>query len=98
MILEEALSALNDTLLRSRAASARPKWPEQAVEVFFRDFGDEDMDLQLKVAEKVLTDENKAMVFVKMPPQLRSHYISRLREANNRGGGAGVIASGNVIG
>lgn len=62
----------------------RPSYAEQAVEIFFRDFPQEDMDFALKVAEKALTDENKAMVFCKMPPPLRIHWIKRLREAHNR--------------
>ena len=69
-----------------RTAKARPGWSEQAVEVFFREFTDEDMDLQLKIAEKVLTDENKAMVFLKMPEALRRHWVRRLREVHNRMG------------
>jgi len=42
------------------------------------------MDLQLKIAEKVLTDENKAMVFCKMPGDLRNHWVRRLREMHNQ--------------
>ncbi|SPO01539.1 uncharacterized protein DNG_04212 [Cephalotrichum gorgonifer] len=70
-------------LLRLRAPAA-PRWPEQALEIFFRDFSDEDMDLQLKIAEKALADENKAMVFCKMPAAVRRHWVKRLREAHNR--------------
>jgi hypothetical protein len=54
------------------------------MDMFFRDFVAEDMDLQLKIAEKVLTDENKAMVFCKMPDVLRRHWVKRLREVHNR--------------
>jgi hypothetical protein len=71
--------------LRLAARTTGPRWQEQAMEIFFRDFGDEDMDLQLKIAEKALTDENKALVFCKMPVALRRHWIKRLREVNNRG-------------
>lgn len=70
--------------LRNGIGRARFSWQEQAMEVFFRDFNTEDMDLQLKIAEKVLTDENKAMVFVKMPEILRKHWVKRLREVHNR--------------
>ncbi|KAK3353915.1 Myb/SANT-like DNA-binding domain-containing protein [Lasiosphaeria hispida] len=76
MVLAEAI----------RSARARPGWSEQAVDIFFRDFSDEDMDLQLKIAEKALTDENKAMVFCKMPDALRKHWVRRLREVHNRMG------------
>ena len=70
-------------LLRQRA-SPTPRWPEQALDIFFRDFSDEDMDLQLKIAEKALADENKAMVFCKMPAAIRRHWVKRLREVHNR--------------
>lgn len=79
-------SALEDSvldLLRNPASSA-PRWPEQALDIFFRDFSDEDMDLQLKIAEKALADENKAMVFCKMPAAVRRHWVKRLREVHNR--------------
>lgn len=77
---------LEDGLLKvAEALKARspPRWPEQAMDIFFRDFADEDMDLQLKIAEKALADENKAMVFCKMPPALRRHWVKRLRELHN---------------
>ncbi|KAK1829767.1 hypothetical protein QBC39DRAFT_123308 [Podospora conica] len=67
-----------------RAAQARTAWTEQALDIFFRDFPDEDQDLQLKIAEKMLTDENKAMVFCKMPEGLRQHWVRRLREMHNQ--------------
>ncbi|KAI1809079.1 Myb/SANT-like DNA-binding domain-containing protein [Poronia punctata] len=69
-----------------------PRWPEQAVEILFREFSDEDLDLQLKIAEKALTDDNKAMVFVKMTPVLRRHWVGRLRDVHmrNLGGGLGL--------
>lgn len=79
-LLEEGVLSLAE-LLRARAP---PRWPEQALEIFFRDFAEEDMDLQLKIAEKALADENKAMVFCKMPPAVRKHWVKRLREVHNR--------------
>ncbi|KAI0595713.1 Myb/SANT-like DNA-binding domain-containing protein [Biscogniauxia sp. FL1348] len=96
------LSSLAEILKSSSRAVHQPlppppppqKWPEQAVEIFFREFADEDADLQLKIAEKALTDENKAMVFVKMPPPLRRHWVGRLRDVHMRnlgGGGLGGI-------
>ncbi|KAI1637879.1 Myb/SANT-like DNA-binding domain-containing protein [Biscogniauxia mediterranea] len=98
------LSSLAEILKSSSRAAHQPqppppppppqKWPEQAVEIFFREFADEDADLQLKIAEKALTDENKAMVFVKMPPPLRRHWVGRLRDVHMRnlgGGGLGGI-------
>lgn len=87
--MEDGLLSLADAL-RSRSP---PKWQEQAVEILFRDFEAEDADLQLKIAEKALTDENKAMVFVKMTPALRKHWVGRLREVHQRnlGGGLGRV-------
>ncbi|KAI5919159.1 Myb/SANT-like DNA-binding domain-containing protein [Camillea tinctor] len=93
------LSSLAEILKSSTRIPQPPqpppqKWPEQAVEIFFREFADEDADLQLKIAEKALTDENKAMVFVKMPPPLRRHWVGRLRDVHMRnlgGGGLGGI-------
>ncbi|KAK0620800.1 Myb/SANT-like DNA-binding domain-containing protein [Immersiella caudata] len=67
-----------------RGAKLRNGWSEQALEIFFREFSEEDMDLQLKIAEKVLTDDNKAMVFCKMTDQLRNHWVRRLREMHNQ--------------
>lgn len=79
---QDGINALAEAL-RS-AKSARPGWSEQALDIFFRDFGEEDMDLQIKIAEKALAaDENKAMVFCKMPVVLRKHWVKRLREVHN---------------
>jgi hypothetical protein len=88
-LIEDGILSLAEAL-RSRAP---PRWQEQAVDILFRDFSDEDADLQLKIAEKALTDENKAMVFVKMTPLLRQHYVGRLREIHmrNLGGGLGRV-------
>lgn len=77
----DGINALAEAL-RS-AKGARPGWSEQALDIFFRDFGEEDMDLQIKIAEKALAaDENKAMVFCKMPVVLRKHWVKRLREVH----------------
>ena len=67
-----------------RNVRTRLGWSELALELFFREFTDEDKDLQLKIAEKVLTDDNKAMVFMKMPVALRKHWVKRLREVHLR--------------
>lgn len=53
------------------------------MEILFGDFREEDPDLQIKIAEKLLTDENKAMFFCKMPEPLRKHWVKRLREVHN---------------
>lgn len=84
------------SLAEALKARAAPRWPEQAVEILFREFTDEDPDLQLKIAEKALTDDNKAMVFVKMTPALRRHWVSRLREVHMRNQGGGGLGLGRV--
>ncbi|KAI1819387.1 Myb/SANT-like DNA-binding domain-containing protein [Xylaria intraflava] len=86
-LVESSILSLAEAL-KTRAP---PKWPEQAVEILFRDFAEEDLDLQLKIAEKALTDDNKAMVFVKMTPMLRRHWVSRLREVHMRNLGSGRV-------
>ncbi|KAI0442944.1 Myb/SANT-like DNA-binding domain-containing protein [Xylaria telfairii] len=82
----------------AEAVKARsvPRWPEQAVDLFFREFADEDPDLQLKIAEKALTDDNKAMVFVKMTPVLRRHWVGRLRDFHMRNLGGSGLGLGRV--
>ncbi|KAK4223922.1 hypothetical protein QBC38DRAFT_35162 [Podospora fimiseda] len=79
-------SAVTDSILAIAEAlrKTKPAWQEQAMDIFFRDFPNEDPDLQIKIAEKALTDENKAMFFCKMPEPLRKHWVKRLREVHNR--------------
>lgn len=82
-------SLLGDVLSKYAAAaslSSTTRWPEQAMEIFFLEFADEDMDLQLRIAEKILTDTSKAVMFCKMPATLRKHWVKRLREAISRQG------------
>ncbi|KAH9432116.1 hypothetical protein MCOR02_006820 [Pyricularia oryzae] len=81
-IAEDLLLQLSENVKQSRPL----RWPEQAMEMFFREFCNEDMDLQVKIAEKVLTDPSKAMVFCKMPPEVRSHWVGRLRDIHFRAG------------
>lgn len=91
-LVEDGIFSLAEAL-RTRNP---PKWPEQALDIFFREFADEDADLQLKIAEKALTDENKAMVFVKMTPVLRRHWVGRLREVHMRNLGGSLSLEGRV--
>ncbi|XXG95221.1 hypothetical protein Hte_001481 [Hypoxylon texense] len=91
-LVEDGILSLAEAL----KARSPPKWAEQAVEIFFGEFADEDADLQLKIAEKALTDENKAMVFVKMTPTLRRHWVGRLREVHMRNLGGGLGLGGRV--
>ncbi|KAH6989127.1 Myb/SANT-like DNA-binding domain-containing protein [Ilyonectria robusta] len=62
------------------------RWQEEALDVFFRDFADEDLDLQVKISESVLVNESKAMVFCKMPSRVRQHWVRRFREPHHRAG------------
>ncbi|OAA67098.1 hypothetical protein SPI_01674 [Niveomyces insectorum RCEF 264] len=78
---------LSDVLTKyatATTAASTTRWPEQALETFFYEFADEDMDLQLRIAEKILTDTSKAVMFCKMPAVLRKHWVKRLREASSR--------------
>lgn len=70
--IEELIEAV-----RSRTSL---RWQEEALDVFFRDFAEEDLDLQVKMSEGVLVNESKAMVFCKMPARVRSHWVKRFRE------------------
>lgn len=87
-IVQDAMLALSEFARAFRnappAPPPTPRWSEQAMEMFFRDFADEDPDLQIKIGEKVLSDTNKAMMFCLMSEQLRQHYVKRLRELHNR--------------
>lgn len=71
-LIEELLEAL-----RTRAA---PRWREQALDIFFQEFSEEELDLQVKISENVLSIENKAMVFCKMPRNVRQHWVGKFRE------------------
>lgn len=73
-LLEEVLETL-----KTRAAP--PRWREQALDIFFSEFSGEELDLQVKISENVLSNnENKAMVFCKMPPVVRQHWVGKFRE------------------
>jgi hypothetical protein len=51
------------------------RWSEKALDIFLCDFTNEDMDLQIKISEKLVYNENTAMMFYKFPPRLREHWI-----------------------
>ncbi|UNI15911.1 hypothetical protein JDV02_002395 [Purpureocillium takamizusanense] len=61
---------------------AHPLWQELALDLFFKDFAEQDLDLQVKIAETVLCDEHRALVFCKMPWRVRQHWVKRLGEAH----------------
>ncbi|KAF7543361.1 hypothetical protein G7046_g10015 [Stylonectria norvegica] len=73
-VLEELLDVFKS---QSRAT---PQWREEALEVFFRDFADEDLDLQVKISEDVLCNESKAIMFCKMPVRVRQHWVKKFRD------------------
>ncbi|RFU82067.1 hypothetical protein TARUN_147 [Trichoderma arundinaceum] len=71
-------SILEELVYLSKASRSR-MWREEAVDLLFKDFADEDAELQIKISESVLSDEHKAMVFCKMPSHLREHWVKKLR-------------------
>ncbi|KAL7948781.1 hypothetical protein V8C42DRAFT_229609 [Trichoderma barbatum] len=71
-------SILEELVYLSKASRAR-MWREEAVDILFKEFANEDADLQIKISESVLSDEHKAMVFCKMPLHLRQHWVRKLR-------------------
>ncbi|CAK7204687.1 hypothetical protein SEUCBS139899_007446 [Sporothrix eucalyptigena] len=80
-------SLLGDVLSKYAAAAtlaSATRWPEQAMEMFFSDFAEEEMEVQVRFAEKVLTDTNKAIMYCKMSMPLRKCWVNRLREAIRR--------------
>lgn len=99
---QDAMIALAENVRAARfgataaATPTTPRWSEQAMEIFFRDFANEDPDLQIKIGEKVLCDQNKATMFCMMPEELRKHWVKRLREVHNRfDSTAGLNANNN---
>lgn len=56
-------------------------WREKAVDLFYRDFSAEELDLQVKVPQELFSNEHTAMVFCKMPCQVREHWVRSLRGA-----------------
>jgi hypothetical protein len=75
-LLEDLVSALRS----HGGGGGAEKWREEALDAFFREFAGEDLDLQVRVAEEVLSDEHRAMAFCKMPARVRQHWVRRLRE------------------
>lgn len=97
---QDAMIALAENVRAARFAGtattpATPRWSEQAMEIFFRDFANEDPDLQIKIGEKVLCDQNKATMFCMMPEELRKHWVKRLREVHNRFDSTAGLANNN---
>ena len=60
------------------------RWQEAALDLFFKEFADQDLDLQVKISETVLYDEHRALVFCKMPWRVRQHWVKRLAEAHHK--------------
>ncbi|OAA69124.1 hypothetical protein ISF_03499 [Cordyceps fumosorosea ARSEF 2679] len=44
-------------------------WREKAVDLFYREFSAEELDLQVRIPQRLLGNDHTAMVFCKMPPQ-----------------------------
>ena len=75
---------LVEELVDALTARATPKWREDALDLFFHEFAAEELDLQVKISENILCHETKAMIFCKMPGQVRRHWVSRLRELHHK--------------
>jgi hypothetical protein len=73
-----------DELVEAVRSRNSLRWQEEALDIFFRDFADEDLDLQVKISEGVLVNECKAMVFCKMPGRVRQHWVRRFKETPHR--------------
>ncbi|KAK5996837.1 L10-interacting MYB domain-containing-like protein [Cladobotryum mycophilum] len=78
---EGRIQAVLDEIVDILKARGSRRWREEAIDLFFKDFPDEDPDLQIKVTETILSDEHKAMLFCKMPSKLRKHWVKRLGES-----------------
>lgn len=74
-------TASRDSIPETAGASIGPRWSELALEQFFKDFADENMDLQIRIAETVLVNENKALVYCKMPWCLKQYWLKKLDES-----------------
>ncbi|KAL6863560.1 hypothetical protein J3F83DRAFT_193500 [Trichoderma novae-zelandiae] len=73
------LQSIIEELVQLSKASRARMWREEAVDILFKEFANEDADLQIKISESVLSDEHKAMVFCKMPLHLRQHWVKKHR-------------------
>ncbi len=58
------------------------QWREEAVDLFFKDFSSEELDLQVKVSQDIFSNDHTAMVFCKMPVRVREHWVRVLRESH----------------
>ncbi|KAL1892415.1 hypothetical protein Cpir12675_004568 [Ceratocystis pirilliformis] len=76
--IEEMLAKIIDAS-KSQQQPPVSRWTEQAMDIFFADFSNEDNDLQLMIAQKMLSVETTAMMFCKMSPDLRCHWVRRMR-------------------
>lgn len=72
-------AALVDDIVTALGPRLAPQWCADALDLFFRDFADERPDVQLHIAENVLSSEARAVVFCKMPPRLRQRWVARFR-------------------
>ncbi|KAL5614655.1 hypothetical protein BROUX41_004753 [Berkeleyomyces rouxiae] len=76
--IEEMLVKIIDAS-KSQQPPPVSRWTEQAMDIFFSEFSHEDNDLQLMIAEKMLSVETTAMMFCKMSSELRFHWVKRMR-------------------
>ncbi|KAJ2957776.1 hypothetical protein NQ176_g11224 [Zarea fungicola] len=76
---ESSYTAAAYKLRDSTALGTPVPWSERAVDLFYRDFSLEDLDLQVKIPHDLLSHEHTAMVFCKMPAIVREHWVRSLR-------------------
>ncbi|KAM3498241.1 hypothetical protein MY10362_008430 [Beauveria mimosiformis] len=61
------------------AGTGSGPWREKAVDLFYKDFSAEELDLQVRIPQKLLSNDHTAMVFCKMPCRVREHWVRSLR-------------------
>ncbi|KAJ3488306.1 hypothetical protein NLG97_g6223 [Lecanicillium saksenae] len=74
-----SLRGVQDLLGALAGGGGSALWREKAVDLFYRDFSMEDLDLQVRVPQELFSNEHTAMVFCKMPCQVREHWVRSLR-------------------
>jgi hypothetical protein len=74
---------LVEELLEALRGQTAQKWREDALDLLYRDFAEEEPELQVRISEAIISSESKAMMFCKMPVRVRQHWVRRFREGQN---------------
>jgi hypothetical protein len=72
----ESAQLLKDGMVQLARSMSRLQWQEKAHDIFWNEFRDERVDLQLKFIE-ILEDEKKALFFYKMPADARKAWVAK---------------------